>query len=158
MADLEPADLIRLLEELGATCRDGEEGFRQVAGEFEDPAMRERFTRYAHQRAGLASELVGEIHRLGGEPTTTGHAAGAIHRGWMRLKAALTGYDDAAILNEAERGEDVALEVYRKALACELPVETRTMLQRQRDDIEAVHREVRDLRDAALARTDRPDA
>lgn len=159
MAEVEPEEVARMLEELRATCRDGEEGFRQIAGDLEDPALRERFIRYAHQRAGLASELLAEIQRFGGEPATSGHAAGAIHRGWMRLKAALTGADDAAILSEAERGEDVAVGIYRKALEGDLPVETRAVVLRQLDDIERVHREVRELRDAALAAAPRtPEA
>ena len=151
MAEIAPADVVRLLEELSATCRDGEEGFRQAAADFDDPALRARFLRYAHGRAGLASELLGEIQRLGGEPDPAGHVAGAIHRGWMRFKAAVTGHDDSAILAEAERGEDVAVDIYRKAMERDLPIESRTILQRQLDDIEQVHREVRALRDAAAA-------
>jgi uncharacterized protein (TIGR02284 family) len=156
MTGADPGEVARVLEELRATCRDGEDGFRQIAGDLEDPALRERFTRYAHQRAGLASELLAEIQRLGGEPATSGHVAGAVHRGWMRLKAALTGADDAAILSEAERGEDVAVGLYRDALAGELPVDTRAVVLRQLDDIERVHREVRDLRNAALANARKP--
>ena len=151
MPELETTDVARLLEELRATCRDGEDGFRQIAGDLEDPALRERFIRYAQLRAGLASELLAEIQRLGGEPATSGHASGAIQRGWMRLKAALTGADDAAILSEAERGEDVTVGLYRKALESELPIDTRSVLMRQLDDIQGVHREVRELRDAALS-------
>ena len=151
MPALETTEVARLLEELRATCRDGEDGFRQIAGDLEDPALRERFIRYAQLRAGLASELLAEIQRLGGEPATSGHASGAIQRGWMRLKAALTGADDAAILSEAERGEDVTVGLYRKALESELPIDTRSVLMRQLDDIQGVHREVRELRDAALS-------
>lgn len=156
MAELESRDVTRVLEELRATCRDGEDGFRQIAGDLEDAGLRERFIRYAHQRAGLASELLAEIQRLGGEPATTGHVAGAIHRGWMRLKAALTGADDVAILSEAERGEDVAVGLYRKALDEALPVDTRAVVLRQLDDIERVHREVRELRDTAPATVRKP--
>jgi uncharacterized protein (TIGR02284 family) len=159
MADLELTEVARVLEELRATCRDGEDGFRQIADHLEDPALRERFIRYAQLRAGLASELLAEVQRLGGEPSTSGHASGAIQRGWMRLKAALTGADDAAILSEAERGEDVTVGLYRKALEREMPVDTRAVLVRQLDDIESVHREVRELRDAAVAATERsPEA
>lgn len=151
MAEAERAEVRRVLEELRATCRDGEDGFRQIAGDLEDPALRERFIRYAQLRAGLASELLAEIQRLGGEPATSGHVSGAVQRGWMRLKGALTGADDAAILSEAERGEDVTVALYRKALEREFPVETRAVLLRQLEDIEGVHREVRELRDGALA-------
>ena len=76
----------------------------------------------------------------------------------MRLRAALTGFDDAAILSEAERGEDVAVDMYRRALERDLPLETRAVVQRQLDDIEAVHREVRELRDAALAKAGRTES
>lgn len=155
MADLETTDVVRLLEELGATCRDGEEGFRQAAGGFENSELRERFIKYAQQRAGLASELLGEVQRLGGEPTAVRHAAGAIHRGWARLKAALTGFDDGAILSEAERGEDVTVDVYRKVRERELPLETRAILARQLEDVERVHQEIRELRDSELAKTPR---
>jgi uncharacterized protein (TIGR02284 family) len=156
MAALEAADVVRLLEELGATCRDGEAGFRQAAGDFEDPALRERFIKYAQQRAGLASELLGEVQRLGGEPSAAGRATGAIHRGWVRLKAALTGFDDGAVLSEAERGEDVTVDIYRKALERDLPLETRPVLARQLADIETIHHEIRGLRDAALAKDPGP--
>ena len=156
MAELEAADVVRLLEELGATCRDGEEGFRQAAGDFEAPALREQFIKYAQLRAGLASELLGEVQRLGGEPTAAGRTTGAIHRGWVRLKAALTGFDDGAILSEAERGEDVTVDIYRKAMDRDLPPDTRAVLARQLADIEVVHHEIRDLRDSALAKEPRP--
>ena len=151
MAESGNSELTRLLEELRATCRDGEDGFRQIADDLEDPALRERFVRYAQQRAGLASELLGEIQRLGGEPATSGHVTGAIHRGWMRFKAAVAGFDDSAILSEAERGEDVTVGMYRKALEHELPPETKSVLARQLADMESVHHEVRDARNAALA-------
>ena len=155
MAELEAAHVVRLLDELGATCRDGEAGFRQAAGDFEAPTLRERFIKYAQLRAGLASELLGEVQRLGGEPSASGRATGAIHRGWVRLKAALTGFDDGAILSEAERGEDVTVDTYRKALEHDLPVDTRAVLARQLADIEAIHREIRDLRDRALQKEPR---
>jgi uncharacterized protein (TIGR02284 family) len=140
-------DAIPILEDLYATCRDGEDGFRLAAAELADPDLRERFIRHAHRRAGLASELVAELQQAGGEPPAGGHVTGAIHRGWMRLKGALTGQDDAAILSEAERGEDVAVETYRAALGRELPPDLRPVLERQLGDIEAAHADIRALRD-----------
>ena len=46
----------------------------------------------------------------------SGSAAGALHRGWINLKSALTSGDDHAILAECERGEDSAVEEVSKAL------------------------------------------
>ena len=34
--------------------------------------------------------------------------SGALHRRWVDIKGVITGKDDEAILNECERGEDVA--------------------------------------------------
>jgi uncharacterized protein (TIGR02284 family) len=39
-----------------------------------------------------------------------------VHRGWVNIKASCRSNDDLAILEEVERGEDVAKASYRKAL------------------------------------------
>lgn len=148
MTDPAAGDVVRLLRELHATCRDGEDGFRLAASELTDSDLRERFIRHAHRRAGLASELVAELQQAGAESPAGGHVTGAIHRGWMRLKGTLTGQDDAAILAEAERGEGVAVEAYRSALGRELPPDLRPVLARQLEDVEAAHAEIRGLLDA----------
>ncbi|MGH7633879.1 MAG: PA2169 family four-helix-bundle protein, partial [Gemmatimonadaceae bacterium] len=54
-----------------------------------------------------------------------------VHRGWIKVKSAVTGKDDDAILAEAARGEDVAVENYEDALGKDLPPEVRTMIDRQ---------------------------
>ena len=38
----------------------------------------------------------------------SGSVAGALHRGWVDVKSMVTGKDEEAVLNEAERGEDHA--------------------------------------------------
>jgi uncharacterized protein (TIGR02284 family) len=43
-----------------------------------------------------------------------GSAMGAMHRGWVSIKSKLTTYDDKAVLEEAERGEDNAKARYRR--------------------------------------------
>jgi uncharacterized protein (TIGR02284 family) len=87
------------------------------------------------------------ISRLGGEPQERGSIAGAVHRGWVNLKAAAAGRTDLAILEECERGEDVAKARYRKALEAQLPDDIRTIVQKQYDGVQRNHDQVRDLRD-----------
>src|SRR5262245_32520475 len=99
-------DVIATLNELIATCRDGEEGFRTAADTLRNPELRSLFLTYAQQRADFRAELEAEILRLGGDPSTRGSVAGSLHRGWMSLRSAVAGITDQALIAEAERGED----------------------------------------------------
>lgn len=141
-------NVIATLNDLLETCRDGEEGFRLAAEHVEDEHLRTLFTSYCEQRSQLARELRKEISKLGGTADDTGSVSAALHRGWMNLKEAITGHDDAAILAECERGEDVAIDQYRKALECDLPADVRRVVNRQHAAVAAAHDRIRELEKA----------
>ena len=64
------------------------------------------------------------------------------------------GVSDQAILDECERGEDVALSRYRKALKHgELPATVREVVERQMAGVQANHDQIKALRDGLRART-----
>jgi uncharacterized protein (TIGR02284 family) len=63
------------------------------------------------------------------------------------LKSSVTDRSDLAILEECERGEDVAKARYKKALEADLPDDIRGIVQRQYDGAVRNHDQVRDLRD-----------
>src|SRR6185312_1126187 len=105
--------------------------------------------KYSVQRAQFAGELQAEVARLGTEPAKSGSVAGAIHRGWVDLKAALTGGDNHAVLAEAERGEDAAVKNYREALSKDLPSDLHDIVRAQLREINQTHDIVRQLRDSA---------
>jgi uncharacterized protein (TIGR02284 family) len=71
----------------------------------------------------------------------------------LDLKSAVTNRDDLAILEQCERGEDVAKAKYRKALEQALPEDVRSVGQRQCDGAMRNHDQIRDLRDRYRART-----
>ena len=139
---------VETLNELIHTCRDGEQGFRSAAENVKDPKVRALFSDYARERATFANELKEEVARLGGAPDEGGSVSGAMHRGWMDVKGAVTGRDDASILNEAERGEDVAVETYRSALTQPLPQSSKTLVERQYTHVKEAHDRVRAERDS----------
>jgi uncharacterized protein (TIGR02284 family) len=56
--------------------------------------------------------------------------SGALHRGWIDINSTIIGKDEAAVLAECERGEDVAKKAYEEALAIDLPVHRRTAIPR----------------------------
>jgi uncharacterized protein (TIGR02284 family) len=96
-----------------------------------------------------AEELNQQIRALGGAPEQGGSAAGALHRGWVAVRSALTTYDDKAVLQECERGEDNALARYRKALKQPLPANIKQLVERQMQGVQRNHDEVKRLRDSA---------
>ena len=136
-----------VLNDLVETSKDGEQGFRTAAEDTRNPELRNVFLARAQDCARAVADLQQVISRLGGEPQERGSIAGAVHRGWVNLKAAAGGRTDLAILEECERGEDVAKARYRKALESNLPEDIRTIVQKQYDGVQRIHDQVRDLRD-----------
>lgn len=141
-------DIRSTLNNLIETLKDGEEGFRTAAEQVKDTSLRSQFQTWAGERARFASELQSEVTSIGGEPSTSGSTEGAIHRGWIGLKSAVTGNDDHAVLVEAERGEDSALSNFREALTKDFPGDIRRVIERQYREIQTTHNQVRTLRDS----------
>jgi uncharacterized protein (TIGR02284 family) len=145
------AQVISTLNNLIQICRDGQEGFHTAAEGVANPELKELFQRYSGQRASFAGELRDEVRRMGGEAAEGGSVTGSFHRGWMGLKAALTGEDERAILGECERGEDSALAAYRAALGVDLPVSVRSIVERQFAEVKEALHHIRGLERAAGA-------
>ncbi len=98
-----------------------------------------------------AQELQQCMQRYGGDVDEGGSALGALHRGWVSVKASLSSYDDKAVMEEAERGEDNALARYRRALKKPLPADIAEIVQRQCEGVQRNHDQVRNLRDQLAA-------
>ena len=58
------------------------------------------------------------------------------------------GMDEAAVLAECERGEDVAKKTYEEALGKDLPADVRSMVERQYQGVRQHHDRVRQIRGA----------
>ena len=142
-------DAIEVVNDLIKNSLDGEYGFRACAEHAKAPNLRALFERRAEGCAEAAAELQQQVTMLGAEPDTSGSASAAIHRGWVAVKATLSGYTDLALLEECERGEDVALARYRKALKDEhLSPTLREIVQRQADGAQRNHDQIRDMRNS----------
>jgi uncharacterized protein (TIGR02284 family) len=138
-----------VLNNLIETLKDGQEGFKQAADGVNDPKLKSLFRDYSEQRSRFATALQSEARRHGEtEPETSSSATGALHRGWMNLKSIITGGDEHAILAECERGEDSAVEEYKKALDDGLSPSAQEVVVRQFAEIRAAHDRIRSLRDA----------
>jgi len=145
---------INTLNDLIQTCRDGLVGFGEAAENVKNPQLKSFFNQAASERAACVQELELEVRRLGGDPSKSGSTAGTLHRVWMDIKGTLTGKDDHAILNEAERGEDSAVSAFRDALKSgNLQGNLLTLVQRQLTIIQQTHDRVKQMRDAKAATT-----
>ena len=138
---------VSVLNNLIETCKDGEQGFKSAAEALKNPATRATFAAYSAERAQMGRELQAEVRRLGGDPEKSGSAAGSLHRGWLDLKAVLTGHDDHAIVAEAERGEDVAKSVFEAALKESFPALAQALVQDFAVKVRRAHDDVRSIRD-----------
>ncbi len=142
-------EVISTLNNLIETSRDGQNGFQSAAEGITNPSLKALFLQYAQQRAVFVSELQSEARALGGDPQTTGSVGGALHRGWVNIKAAVTGKSEHNILEECERGEDSAMKNYQEALGENLSPNILNVVNRQYQEIVAAHNNVRSLRDRA---------
>ena len=105
------------------------------------------FLQRADDCRGAAQELYEQIRGLGGDLEEGGSAMGAMHRGWVAVKATLSTYDDKAVLEECERGEDNAMARYRKALKKPLPAGIKLIVERQMQGVQRNHDQIKMLRD-----------
>ena len=145
---------ISILNDLIKTLKDGQEGFRAASEDVQSHDLKTLFSEYSLQRSKFAGELQTIAHSLGeADPEAGGSVSGALHRGWINLKSALTSKDEHAILSECERGEDSVVAEYSKALAEEgLPGHVAATLRTQYKAVKAAHDRVRDLRDSLVTK------
>jgi uncharacterized protein (TIGR02284 family) len=144
-------ELTSTLNDLIETCKDGEEGFKTCAQDIADGQFKQTFLTRAASCAAAAKELQALVVAHGGSPETKSSLSGTLHRRWVDIKSAVMGKDDEAILNECERGEDVAKKSYSRALEKTLPPEVRAVVERQYQGVLQNHDLVKNLRDRARA-------
>ncbi|EOA03420.1 aldehyde dehydrogenase [Herbaspirillum sp. BH-1] len=146
--------LISTLNDLIQISIDGEKGFRACADDAQERYIpyKDTFMVRATECAQTALDLQDLVRRLGGEPASHSTLGGTLHRQWVNLKSAITGRDDESILDECERGEDAAVNAYRKALSEDLPTDIRLIVERQYQGVLANHDKVRSLRNQVKAR------
>lgn len=142
---METTAVFKILNGLIQTSEDGVKGFAEAAQKASDNALKTELMNRSELCGKAARELQAMVRTLGGEPETGGTLEGAVHRGWVAVKAAF-GNSDLAVLEEVERGEDHAKTVYRDALRSDLPMTVRRLVEEQYQHVVRNHDRIRDLR------------
>jgi len=147
---MDKKDIVDTLNTLIETSKDGEYGFRQCAEHAQSAPIKQVFLTRARDCAQAASELQALVVMYGGTAEKDGTTTGSLHRGWVSVKGTLAGFSDLNMLEEAERGEDVALKHYRTAMQKDnLPADVRSVVAIQFEGAQRNHNQIRDLRNQA---------
>lgn len=148
--------VINVLNDLVRINHDRVVGYEKAIEELkdEDADLKSLFQRYITESRQYAQELSQEVSRLGGDAAEGTTNSGKIYRVWMDLKAAVTGKDRKAILENCEFGEDAAQKAYDMALNSDVELEPalRDLIVRQKADLRKGHDEVKRLRDLQAAK------
>ncbi|TZG25754.1 PA2169 family four-helix-bundle protein [Sphingomonas montanisoli] len=138
---------ISTLNSLIATTIDSVEGYTEAAKDSENSRFGALFTSRATERRQIATQLQGQVTSLGGEPEDDGTALAGAHRVFLNLKAAVTGKDDKAIINEVEAGEDHIKAKFEDAIRdTELSPAVRAIIEQAFVSVKEGHDEMRDIK------------
>ncbi|MFL6730512.1 MAG: ferritin-like domain-containing protein [Sphingomicrobium sp.] len=140
-------DEIATLNTLIATLIDSVTGYEDAASNSEQHRFAELFRDRARERQQCVEDLRSEVRRLGGNPEDDGSFMGKTHQRFLDLKAAVTGRDDQAIINEVERGEDYLKEKFETALnSGHLSGESRAAVERAFQSVRSGHDQMSQLK------------
>jgi uncharacterized protein (TIGR02284 family) len=132
-------ETIQELNKLIETCKDGELGYRAAAESVHNTELASVLGDYAKQRGLFVRALQGEVERLGGKPEERGTAGAAVFRGWIHLKAALSGGDGGAIAAACESGEEVAVGAFEVAVEGDMTGPARVLVEKQARQVGEAH-------------------
>jgi len=138
---------ISTLNTLIATLLDSVEGYRTSAADIDNADLAARFTARADERQSCVADLQSAVVSGGGKPEDESTLLGGAHRMFLKLKEAIAGRDDKAIIAEIERGEDHLKHKFESALADdELSPSTRVAIREAWQSVKAGHDEMSALK------------
>ena len=136
------------LNDLLEKTYDAEKGFKKAAENTEHKQLKSFFENKAKQRYDFGHELKAEISYLGQNIDKGDSITGKAHRAWMDVKALFSLDSAEAMLAEAIRGEEAAVEEYKEVLEdTSLPTTTASILRGQKKAIENGLANIRMLED-----------
>jgi len=143
----EHSEQISTLNTLIATTIDSINGYEDSAQNIDNERFREIFRQRANERQEVVESLRAEVRRLGGNPEDDGSFMGKAHQRFEDLKAAITGRDEKAIINEVERGEDYLKGKFEAALNDDtLTGDSRSVVERCYQSVRSGHDQMSQLK------------
>ena len=138
---------ITTLNTLIATLIDSITGYEDAAANADESRFQQIFRERAGERQRVVEALRTEVRRLGGNPEDDGSFMGKTHQRFLDLKAAITGRDEKAIINEVERGEDYLKAKFETALKDgDLSGESRAAVEQAYQSVRSGHDQMSQLK------------
>lgn len=139
-------DLHATLNELVKVCKDEEAFFRDAAERIDERPLQSLLREWSQERGRFASELEGDVRRLGGTPKDAGSVQGAVRRAWVNVKSTVSNEAEELFLTECRRLESNARDKYQEALTKTLPAELLRRVEQQYEAVKDTHARLRSLR------------
>jgi uncharacterized protein (TIGR02284 family) len=146
-------EVISILHNLIQSCTRAYEVFRTAAESVQNSEFRRLFNIFSQQRAQFIKELQSEVHRLGGEAGEGSDTMSGIDN-TVPFRSSTTAKqagvrDEATIVTECQREEEMAVNDYQEALKSDLPLDVQYVVKRQYMDIKDAYDRIRILQRAA---------
>ena len=136
------------LNDLLEKTYDAEKGFKKAAENVDNSALKSYFSQKAQERYSFGHELKSEIKSFNQEVDKGGSLTGDAHRTWMDIKAMFSADDAESMLEEAIRGEKIAIKEYENVLTeVSLPTSTKSILSTQKNKIQMGLSRIKTLED-----------
>jgi uncharacterized protein (TIGR02284 family) len=136
-------EVVGILHQLISACQDSARNLRTAAEGINNDLLTHLFASYAEQRTHFAIALNAEARRQGSTTSPAGSVSGALQRGWINIKAALTRGDEKTLVHECIASEHATLETYQQARRTNLPADILNLINRQYDELKLVHTNIR---------------
>lgn len=114
---------------------DSSKGYATACENVDSPELKQVFRACSNQRMEFANSLQNEVRKLGGEPSHESSTLGAIHRGWIDVKSALSSDKGASVLEACETGEKTAVKEYDDLMEKNLPSNVSAIIRNQRNEV-----------------------
>lgn len=150
---METKESTGVLNDLILINNDRIEGYQKAKEELKEgnEDLKALFTAMIGESHTLKLALATEVTVLGEDIEEGTTNSGKIYRVWMDVKAAFSGHDRKAVLENCEFGEDAAQKAYQMALSeDDLPGHIRTLLSDQKATLRVSHDKIKALRDAQV--------
>lgn len=148
LAEPLPAQAGDALQATLSCCIDGEYGLRACAAQARGPLLKATLLHAAERCRAAAADVRSLLEGAGEQPQEDAGALGRGHRGWVPERAVLAGYDDRAVLREAECGTVGTLACLRAALEPPLPQAARRTLEHHLGGFQSDLEDLRRVRQA----------
>lgn len=133
-------ETIEHLTALIPVCKDADRGYHEAAETVSTTHLMSIFNEYGKQRAHFARDLQTEVERLGGSPPDHGSVTAILQRGWMDLRAVVSGGEAGPIIAACETAEDAAEAAFERVLNTDISGHSRTLVENQWRKIQEARR------------------